>query len=85
MSVLDPIFLQGCHFRGIFFSVLGKFPPVNSPSPPRQTHPNLTLTQTLTLTQVEIHRREIDQRGIFRTPFLSYLNIAVPYNFFNFL
>ena len=39
-------------------------PPVNFPD---QIPPNLTLT--LTLTQVGIHRGEIDQGGIFRTSF----------------
>ena len=37
---------------------------------PRQIPPNLTLTQTLTLTQVGIHRggEGIDQGQFFRTP-----------------
>ena len=36
--------------------------------PPCSIPPNLTLTQTLTMTQVGIHRGGIDQGEIFRTP-----------------
>ena len=39
---------------------------------PDQIPPNLTLTQTLTLTQVGIHLGGIDQGGIFRTPMTAY-------------
>ena len=49
-----------------------KNPPwVNPPRwiPPDQVPPNLTLTQTLTLTDAGIRRGWIDQGGIFRTPF----------------
>ena len=48
--------------------VLRKFRPRSIP--PNQIPPNLTLTQTLNLTQVGIHRGRIEQGGggIFGTP-----------------
>ena len=48
-----------------------KIPPWSISSwwiPLDQIPPNLTLTQTLTLNQVGIHRGGIDEGGIFRTP-----------------
>ena len=88
---------EKCHYVILFFYKavilvvyffryqVNSSPPSRGEFPPIKLNPNLTLTQNLTLNQVGIHRGEIDQRRIFRTPFFSYLNIAVPYNVFNIL
>ena len=60
-------------YHNSVLSVFGtrKMPPWSVPPrwiSPDQIPPNLTLTETLTLTQVRIHRGELT-RGIFRTPF----------------